>query len=134
MNNKEIGTQFERELCDELAKRGFWTHFINPDNSGAQPFDIIAVKNGRAYAIDCKTCEANRFNIKRLEDNQVFAFGRWIECGNINPLIAVKHDDKIIWIDYVALLINRSILLDAEKSGLVKKYDEILEDTILCIL
>ena len=50
MNNKIIGTAFEKEMCELLANRGYWVHFITPDNRGAQPFDIIAVKDGKAFA------------------------------------------------------------------------------------
>ena len=46
MNNKDIGNQFEREICEILAKNGWWVHFISPNKSGAQPVDIIAVRDG----------------------------------------------------------------------------------------
>lgn len=103
MNNKRLGTEFERELCELLAKIGYWVHFISPDRSGAQPFDIIAVKKCKAYAIDCKTCESDVFNISRLEDNQIFAFERWLRCENTQPIIAIKHkgDIKILYYEYL---------------------------------
>lgn len=100
MNNKKLGTAFEKELCELLAQKGYWVHFIVPDNRGAQPFDVIAVKDGIAHAIDCKTCEANIFNISRLEDNQIMAFEKWRRCGNTEPIIAIKHDGKIYAVEY----------------------------------
>lgn len=103
MNNKKIGTAFEQEVCCLLAKSGWWVHFIAPDARGAQPFDIIAVKGGKAIAIDCKTCVAKWFNISRLEDNQIMAFEKWISCGNEDPIIAVKHNEQIFWIKYSEL-------------------------------
>ena len=111
MNNKKKGTAFEKEMCDLLAIKGYWVHFIAPDARGAQPFDIIAVKNGYALAMDCKTCVANTFNISRLEDNQIFAFERWIKCGNEPPMIAVKHGEEIYIISYRELKQERSIRL-----------------------
>ena len=54
MNNKKIGSDFEKEVCKMLQDMGYWVHFITPDMRGAQPFDIIAAKNNRPYAIDCK--------------------------------------------------------------------------------
>lgn len=112
VNNKRIGTAFEQEMCGILAKDGYWVHFIVPDARGAQPFDIIAVKDGKAIAIDCKTCVAGSFNISRLEDNQIFAFEKWITCGNGDPVIAVKHDGNIYKISYSELKEKKSIRLE----------------------
>lgn len=112
MNNKKLGTAFEREVCELLAQEGYWVHFIVPDARGAQPFDIIAVKDGKASAIDCKTCVAKNFNISRLEDNQIMAFDKWLKCGNGMPLLAVKHKDKIHWISYNELQAKQSISLE----------------------
>lgn len=112
--NKQIGTAFEREMCELLAHDGYWVHFIVPDARGAQPFDIIAVKNGKAIAMDCKTCVANTFNISRLEENQKMAFDRWLKCGNEEPKIAVKHDGKIYIIEYSRIIKEKSIKLANE--------------------
>ena len=67
MNNKRLGTAFEREFCELLAARGFWVHFMSPSASGAQPCDIIACRNNTPYLFDCKTCEKDTFLISRLE-------------------------------------------------------------------
>lgn len=112
MNNKRIGTAFEQEMCGILAQSGYWVHFIVPDTRGAQPFDIIAVKNGRAVAIDCKTCVAKTFSIDRLEDNQIMAFEKWISCGNEMPIIAIKHNDKIRMVTYDRLKSEKKIRLE----------------------
>ena len=103
MNNKKLGTAFEKELCDLLAQKGYWVHFIVPDSRGAQPFDVIAVKDGVALAIDCKTCVLDTFNISRLEENQRFAFEKWIACGNVEPIIAIKHGGRIYTVGYLKL-------------------------------
>lgn len=83
-------------------------HFITPDPRGAQPFDIIAVKNGRAFAIECKTLVDSKkhFTINRLEENQRFAFKKWMDCGNSIPVIAIKHKGKIIMLRYDKLIEN----------------------------
>ena len=53
MNNKKHGTDFEKRVVAKLAKAGdVWVHFLSPDERGAQPFDIIAVKDGVACAIE----------------------------------------------------------------------------------
>ena len=110
-SNKKIGTDFEKKMCEVLAQRGYWVHFIVPDIRGAQPFDIIAVKNGKALAVDCKTCVANTFKINRLEDNQIMAFEKWLACGNDMPIIAVLHNDMIYEIPYDQLKEKQSIKL-----------------------
>lgn len=106
MNNKKLGTAFEREICEKLAKKGYWVHFITPDSRGAQPFDIIAVKDGFAQAIECKTLSADKryFPLSRLEENQKLAFKKWLDCGNCEPIIAVKHGDNIVVVKYSELL------------------------------
>lgn len=103
MNNKVLGTQFERKICDILSKMGFWVHFISPDNRGAQPFDIIAAKNGRVIAGDCKTSKEKSFPISRLEDNQIMAFEKWMACGNGAPFIFILHDEEIYIMPYTML-------------------------------
>ena len=95
MNNKKIGAEFEKQMIDILSKQGYWVHFISPDHRGAQPFDIIAVKDGMAMALDCKTSVNRYFHIRRLEVNQLMAFDKWLACGNATPFIAVLHKDKI---------------------------------------
>lgn len=42
-SNKKLGSDFEQEVCQELAKEGYWVHnFANRKNG--QPADIIAAK------------------------------------------------------------------------------------------
>lgn len=103
MNNKKLGTEFEREFCEILAGRGYWVHFISPAPNGGQPFDVVAAKDGKAFAFDCKTSATERFSLTRLEQNQVMAFERWIACGNDEPQIAVKFDNRVYLISYLYL-------------------------------
>ena len=105
MNNKKLGTAFEKMIVKELADTGAWVHFLTPDERGAQPFDIITVKNNVAIAIECKTLTTDKryFTINRLEANQIFAFERWLSAGNASPMILVEYGDKYVWIPYVEL-------------------------------
>ena len=100
MNNKRLGNNWEKQFTEILASKGFWVHFITPNIAGQQPFDIIAVKDNRPYAIDCKTAVKPIFPLSRLEDNQVNAFELWLQCGNDNALVAVKYGDKYYQIPY----------------------------------
>lgn len=88
MSNKSAGTAFEKEFAELLAEKGFWVHRLQ-DNQNGQPFDIIAVKNGRAYAFDCKDCAGRSFPLSRIEENQRMAMERWEECGNGTGYFAV---------------------------------------------
>lgn len=100
LNNKKKGTEFEQEFVAELQKEGYWVHFLYPDPRGAQPFDIIAVRNDKAYAIDCKTSALKTFPVSRLEDNQITAFEKWMACGSRTPIIAVKYGNDIYLLSY----------------------------------
>lgn len=103
MNNKKLGTEFEHEIVDMLADSGYWVHFMTPDNRGAQPFDLIFVKDGLAMAADCKTSSKRIFSFDRLEDNQVMAFEKWMRCGNLEPVVFVKYGDKVHTVPYLML-------------------------------
>ena len=103
MNNKQIGTSFEKDFCERLAACGWWVHFMTPTKGGSQPCDVIACKNGVPYLIDCKTCEDKVFRLSRLEDNQKLAFDRFIKTGNTNCWIAIKHNGDIYGVSYQVL-------------------------------
>jgi Holliday junction resolvase len=117
-NNKQIGTEFEKAIVDLLSKQGYWVHFIVPDARGAQPFDIIAVKDGMAVAMDCKTCKDRYFRMSRLEENQIMAFEKWMRCGNTHPFLAVEHGDIIRFVDYVELKLRGKVDLEDGKKGM----------------
>lgn len=114
-SNKKIGTAWERRCCEMLRHKGYWVHFITPDNRGSQPFDIIAVKDGNAKAIDCKTCKSKWFTIERLEDNQVMAFEKWLKCGNSMPELYVLHAEKLFIIPYDVLREHKKIDLTEKR-------------------
>lgn len=111
-NNKKLGTEFEQEAVSILNNLGYWVHFIAPDIRGAQPFDVIAVRKSKPIAIDCKTSAVRRFNISRLEDNQVLAFEKWLRCGNPEPIVLVKYDNYIYCVGYLKLKAETSIRLE----------------------
>lgn len=116
MNNKKLGTAFEREFCELMAKKGWWVHFITPAPNGGQPFDVIACKEGDCRVFDCKTSASHIFRFDRLEENQIMAFERWLLCGNPDPYIAVKYNDHVYLIKYRRLKIYERIDLDKEKA------------------
>lgn len=120
-SNKRIGTEFENEMCECLAADGWWVHFITPNAAGAQPFDIIAVRDGKALALDCKTCDRPSIAYSRLEENQKASMEFWMRRGNDEPMIAVKHADAIYLVPYLTL-----------KAGSVKLTERFLWKRITC--
>ena len=104
MNNKQLGTQFERKVLDYLAAEGWWAHFLSPDKTGAQPFDIIAIKNDKVLALDCKTCADNSFAFSRIEDNQFMAFQSLIWKTDAYCGFVILHDDDIYLLSFTDVL------------------------------
>lgn len=96
MSNRKQGTAFERELAETLSKHGFWVHLMRQDASG-QPADIIAMRNDYAYLIDCKVCEHDVFEYRRIEENQRLAMEKWIRCGGYPPYFAMKDSSGQVW-------------------------------------
>lgn len=89
MSNKKLGNSFETDFCQLLYQHGFWVHNFVQSKNG-QPADVIAVKNGKAYLIDCKVCSNNYFNLGRMEENQINAMTLWEDVGNGNGLFAIR--------------------------------------------
>ena len=114
-NNKQIGAKFEQEFVEILANEGFWAHFLAPSPTGAQPFDVIAMRHGYAYCFDCKTSVKPIFPLSRLEDNQILAFDKWLQCGGQNPMVAVKYDNKVYLVSYTQLKLEGAVDLRTEE-------------------
>lgn len=97
MNNKKLGNSFEHEFCEILFLHGFWVHNLAQNQAG-QPADVIAVKDGIPYLIDCKVCTKGTFNKNRVEENQRLSMQLWDDSGNNAGLFAVKFGENIYMI------------------------------------
>lgn len=97
MSNKKLGNQFEAELCEILSENGFWAHNL-AQNSAGQPADVIAVKDGEAFLIDCKVCSQGKFQFSRIEENQDLSMELWKDCGNGYGWFALKFDSAIFMV------------------------------------
>jgi Holliday junction resolvase len=103
-----MGNRFEAELCDALARHGFWAHNMAQNQTG-QPADVIAVRNGVAHLIDCKVCSHDRFALSRIEANQEAAMTLW-ECkGNTSGYFALRLTDGTIWMFSLGELLGAQI-------------------------
>lgn len=125
-NNKKSGTAFENDFRRLLRKNGFWSHKLVENENGA-PFDIIAVKNKRAYAFDCKDCSSARFPLNRVEDNQITGMQSIREAG-AETFFVFRFDQSeyIVSSDHLFCLIR-----NGEKSIKVTEYST-LEGWLLC--
>lgn len=104
MSNKKIGNGFEAEFCEKLFQHGYWVHNL-AQNAAGQPADVIAVKNGVPYLIDCKVCSGKTFSLSRIEENQDLSMTLWEMCGNGQGWFALLLEDEVFMIPHV--VINR---------------------------
>lgn len=103
--NRKLGNDFETEFCEILAKNGYWVHNFALKKSG-QPADVIAVKNGLAYLIDCKVCNNDTFSFSRIEDNQKLSMDLWSSCKNGDGWFALKTSKGIYMITLMGVLVS----------------------------
>lgn len=80
-------------------------------NSAGQPADVIAVRNGQAYLIDCKVCERKVFRLSRIEENQEQSMKLWESLGNNECWFALELGREIY-------MISLATLLEARKEGM----------------
>ena len=102
MSNKKLGNDFETEFCELLAEHGFWVHNL-AQNAAGQPADVIAVKEGEPYLIDCKVCSQGKFTFNRIEENQELSMELWRDCGNGYGLFALKFGNQVFMVDRESL-------------------------------
>ena len=114
MSNIKDGNAFEREFAKHLFNKGYWVHIVTPSRTGVQPADIIALKDGKAYLIDCKVCDKPYFLLSRIEENQKNAMKIFREKGGKTYFVC-KYKDKFY-------TINNSDILKAESKNL-KRID-----------
>lgn len=98
MSNKSVGNRFEADFCDKLGAAGFWAHNMAMSQAG-QPADVIAVRNGRAYLIDCKDCQGDYFAKSRIEENQRRSMELWSDCLNGSGWFAVRMNQRIFMVE-----------------------------------
>lgn len=126
MNNKALGNIFERNFVKGLADSGFWVHRLAQTNVG-QPADVIAVRNGQAYLIDCKVCSSRGFRLTRIEPNQETAMKLWQAKGNNDCWFALYIAKEVRMLRF-----TKAMLLKLGQSSLnadeIKSYTISLED------
>ena len=96
MNNKKLGNTFERELCELLARNGFWAYNF-PNKTAGQPADIIASRNGHPCLIDAKECTNDIFDTARVEENQKNSMMLWDYTGNGEGYFALRLSNGSVY-------------------------------------
>lgn len=102
------GTEFQRKFCEKLWNVGYWALDIPRDKRGAQPFDVVAMRADKVFAIDCKVCSGSpRFPLSRIEDNQWTAFATMKERTTATVGIAVYYSGSVYFVSYDMLLASQ---------------------------
>ena len=117
--NKIIGNTFESKFCQLLSKHGFWVHNLAQKASG-QPADVIAVKNGKAYLIDCKVCSKGKFVLKRVEENQDLSMNLWTDCDNGYGWFALLINQNIYMLSHFMIKALRELQFSLNESDMCR--------------
>lgn len=110
MNVKKRGNKVEKILLEKLTGYGFWAKLLLDDSDG-QPFDIIAVKNGKIFAIDSKASVSKRFNYSRIEKNQYNSFSR-VNKEGVYTGFAIYYNDVFYFLDFTTLKKEKSCKIE----------------------
>ena len=130
MNNKVLGSNFEKDFANFLASKNYWVHFIEgAAHTGSQPCDIIAIKRDFPELYDCKTLnnKSGLFPISRIEENQRLAYERIRECRNPETIfsLAILWNNNLYYIDFDDIDFNKKSIdlkeISPDKKGF---YDE----------
>lgn len=85
---QQTGKRFEDELLELLKDQGFRAHKLKTGISGTA-FDIMAVKDSRALAFECKTIQDGNYISYTQELRKKIDELDWYEDGGKNDLYLV---------------------------------------------
>lgn len=88
MNNKLAGTRYEETVAHILYDNGYWVTLLTASRTG-QPADIIAIRGNEFALIDAKLCHKDRFELRRIEPNQIRAMNLLEKRSNAIVLFAL---------------------------------------------
>lgn len=125
-SNKSKGSKFEEDFAIALTNDGYWVHLVaGASHTGSQPCDLIAIRTGETYLIDCKTLEnkTGAFPLNRVEENQRLAFEKYVKCKN-NPqnfLLAILWNNSVYLVPFKNIDFNK-------KSYKIQDYELLIGD------
>ena len=94
------GAAFEAYVCEWFKSHGYWALNIPKNKYGAQPFDVLAIKGGEIWAVDCKVCGEPRLQLSRIEDNQWLAFESLKKRTKAKCGFMCWHDGKMGFLQF----------------------------------
>lgn len=87
------GTRRERELLEKLIKEGFVVHRVAGSGLGEEAIcDLIAVKKGKIYFIECKSRKKVYYSKEHLK--QLKKLIKVAKSCKAKPILAVKLNYK----------------------------------------
>lgn len=130
INNKILGSTFEKDFAEFLSKKNFWVHYIEGTaHIGSQPCDIVAIKRDFPHLYDCKTLNNKNglFPISRIEENQRLAYEKVRTCRNPQTIfaLAILWNNDLYIVDFDDIDFDKKSI-DLKKQGPYKErfYDE----------
>jgi len=95
------GNDFEKLVLNEFFENGFWVWKLK--NESGTPFDLMSVKKGLAFGIECKHLDKmpKTFRISQLRDNQLIGLDNFTNYGE--SFVVFGNDDDIRVIDFKQL-------------------------------
>lgn len=99
-NKIRTGIQAEKYVAEELAKRGCWVGNFNKGHTGTQPFDQIMSGKKKVWAYDVKHSKIDRFDFRRVEENQESALGFLYKQGVVNTGFVIVYKDTLYYLSY----------------------------------
>ena len=110
INNTTIGNKTEKTASSIFREKGYWVYNCPKSQTGAQPFDLIAIKGGTNYIVwfaDGKHVRKNEvsFPLDRIEPNQwasmEYANGfAKVNVENMGFVIHFERTGVFYWLSY----------------------------------
>ena len=110
------GREFENHVARKLKEAGYWVLRIPQNETGQQPFDVLAIKGKRILAYDAKVLsDGHRFPLDRIEDNQYNAFqliekktgaeeiGLLILCSGVIRFMDISRINTEFWLGHKSI-------------------------------
>jgi Holliday junction resolvase len=121
-------TEWEETVVKECRDFGFISFRITPAPDGGQPCDVVALGRDCSVMIECKVCKGPRFNLRRIEDNQILTLHKCLEKG-VPFVLAVQFcsNEEYPFIGYIAGCDLADMLIDKVKS-IIYTNDKIWTD------
>lgn len=100
---------FEKEVIERLRNREYWAIRL-PASIGGQPFDILAlpadIDCDSPIAVECKLCCIDRFDLRRIEPNQMASMLTFEKYGNMYFAIRFKSGVRILSLACIRMAIE----------------------------